>query len=118
MAERPPIHNSRRSPNTEEEAYEHGKATNRPRPPTERSKSSNAPFPHLYACIQPAFHTRFTQQTNSTPSVRKGTQSENTRVQPPQVVPTFHLVNIESAHLDACVCVRAWFKSGEVQKRQ
>jgi hypothetical protein len=46
------------------------------------------------------------------PSVRKDAQPENTRVQPPQGVPTSHLVNIEPAHLDACVCVRAWFRMG------
>jgi hypothetical protein len=46
------------------------------------------------------------------PSVRKDTQPENTRVEPPQGVPTFHLANIEPAHLDACVRVRAWSKSG------
>ena len=43
-------------------------------------------------------------------SVRNDTLPENTRVQPPQRVPTFHLANIETAHLDACVCVKAWQK--------
>jgi hypothetical protein len=44
------------------------------------------------------------------PSVRKDTQPKNIRVQPPQGVPTSHLANIEPAHLDACVCVRAYFR--------
>jgi hypothetical protein len=44
------------------------------------------------------------------PSVRKDAQPKNTRVQPPQGAPTSHLANIEPAHLDACVCVRAYFR--------
>jgi hypothetical protein len=76
-------------------------------------------LPHLYACAQPAFHTRFTRQTNSTPppSVR----ARNLRTQEcshHKGSLRFDLANIMPLHLDACVCVRAWFKSREVQKRQ
>jgi hypothetical protein len=47
-------------------------------------------LPHLYACAQPAFRTLFTPTDEfDAPSVRKDTQPENTRVQPPQGVPTF-----------------------------
>ena len=72
-------------------------------------KYSNA-LPHLRAaCVPHALHP--TDEFDA-PSVRKDTQLENTRVQPPQGVSTFYLANIEPAHLDACVCVRAWFKMG------
>ena len=78
-------------------------------------KCSNAlPLRLRAACILHSF--RPTDEFDA--SVRKDTQPENTRVQPPQGVPTFHLANIEPAHLDACVCVKAWFKSREVRKRQ
>jgi hypothetical protein len=82
-------------------------------------KCSNAllssPLRLRAACVPHALHP--TDEFDA-PSVRKDTQPENIRVQPPQGVPTSHLANIEPAQLDACVCVRAWFKSGEVQKRQ
>ena len=68
------------------------------------------PLRLLAACVSHALHP--TDEFDR-PSVRKDTQPENTRVQPPQGVPTSHLANIEPA-LDAYVCVRAWFKSGEV----
>ena len=78
-------------------------------------KYSNAlPLPLRAACVLHVLHPT----DGFDASVRKDTQPENTRVQPPQGVPTFHLANIEPAHLDACVCVKAWFKSREVQKRQ
>src|SRR4051794_8997344 len=74
-------------------------------------------MPFLYACAQPALHTRFTDFTNSmpSPSVRicnLSMQPENTTMQPPQGVLTFYLVNTVPAHLDARVRVRARFKLG------
>jgi hypothetical protein len=73
-------------------------------------KYSNAlPLRLRAACVSHALHP--TDEFDA-PSVRKDTQPENTRVQPPQGVPTFYLASIEPAHLDACVCVRAWFKMG------
>ena len=95
-------------------AYEYGEATNRPRPPIERSKvfgRLSSPLRLRAACVPHALHP--TDEFDA-PSVRKDMKPENTRVQPPQGVPTLYLANIELAHLDACVCVRAWFKSGEV----
>jgi hypothetical protein len=44
---RPLIYNSKRSLTTEEGAYEHGEATNRPRPPIEPSKVLERPSSHL-----------------------------------------------------------------------
>jgi hypothetical protein len=71
-------------------------------------KYSNAlPLRLRAACVSHALHP--TDEFDA-PSVRKDTQPKNTRVQPPQGVPTFYLANVEPARLDACVCVRAWFK--------
>ena len=76
-------------------------------------------LPHLYACAQPAFRTLFTPTDEfDAPSVRKDMQPENTKSAATTRVPAFYLASIEPAHIDACVCVRAWFESGEVQKRQ
>src|SRR2546423_13057595 len=52
------------------------------------------------------------------PSVRKDIKPENTRVQPPQGVPMLQTARISACSPRWCVCVRAWFKSGEVRKRQ
>jgi hypothetical protein len=104
ISERLPIYNSRRSPDTEEEAYECGGAADRPRPPIGRSGHSNAsPFSFLRlraACVSCALYS--TDEFDA-PSVRKDTKPENIRMRPSQGVPTFRIANIESACLDACV---------------
>ena len=56
------------------------------------------------ACVP---HTLHPTDEFDAPSVRNDTKPENTRVQPPQGVPTSHLTNTEPAYLDASMCVRA-----------
>jgi hypothetical protein len=63
-----------------------------------------------------ASHALYPADEFDAPSVRNNTKPRNIRVQPPQGVPTLHLANIEPACLDTCVCVRAWFRSGECPK--
>jgi hypothetical protein len=88
-----------------EEAYEYGEAVGRPRPPIERSKVLERPSSTLTRSLR---STRASPMDEfDAPSVRKDAQPKNTGVQPPQGVPTSHLANIEPAHLDVCVCVRA-----------
>jgi hypothetical protein len=69
----------------------------------ERSKVLKRSFSLLRlraACVP---HALYPTDEFDAPSHRKDTKPENTRVQPSQGVPTFHLANIEPAHLDACV---------------
>jgi hypothetical protein len=104
------------APADKEEAYEPRRSAKmRPAHLSSYPKYSNAlPLRLSAACVLHALHP--TDKFDA--YVCKDTQPENTRVQPPQGVPAFHLANIEPAHLDACVCVKAWFKSREVQKRR
>jgi len=53
------------------------------------------------ACVS---HWLYPTDEFDAPSVRKDTQPETARVQPPQGVPTFYLANVEPAQLDAHVC--------------
>jgi hypothetical protein len=77
-------------------------------------KYSNAlPLRLRAACAPHALHPGNEFDASS---VRNNTKPKNIRVQPPQKVPTLHLANIEPACLDACVCVRAWFRSRECPK--
>jgi hypothetical protein len=104
---------------TRKGAYEHGEATNRHHPPIERSKVLERP-PFLASTLAHSLRSTraLPDRRISTPLPSVKTRNLRTqRVQPPQGGPTFHLANIEPAHLDACACVRAWFKSEEVQKR-
>jgi hypothetical protein len=100
---RPPAHNSRRSPTTEEVTYERGEATDRPYSLSERSKVLECPSSPLRlraACVP---HALYTTDEFDAPSDRKDTLPKNTRVKPLQGAPTSHLANIGPAHLDACV---------------
>jgi hypothetical protein len=85
ILERPPTHNLRRSLNTGEGAYEHGEATNRPRPPIKRSKVLEHP-PFLTSMLARSLDSTHASPDKRIrrPSVRKDAQPENTRVQPPQ----------------------------------
>jgi hypothetical protein len=90
---------------TGEGAYEHSEAMDRPRPPIERSKVLGHPSSPLRlraACVPHALHP--TDEFDA-PSVRKSTKPENTRVQPPQGVPTFRPREYHASS-PRCVCVR------------
>jgi hypothetical protein len=75
--------------------------------------SSALPLRLRAACVLHALHPA---DEFDAPSVRNDTKPRNIRVQPPQEVPTLHLANIEPAYLNTCVCVKAWFRSGECPK--